>query len=102
MVQRGVTNGYRAMWAAAGEADVRTVVNTARLSQADIAAILLKTIRAAELVLPSRVGRPSRIGMRGWHTLMQGSSFIESRSNSTCSPWPEKELDVGTERGARI
>ena len=26
----GVTNGYRAMWAAAGEADVRTVVDTAR------------------------------------------------------------------------
>ena len=27
----GVTNGYRAMWAAAGEADIRTVVDTARL-----------------------------------------------------------------------
>lgn len=32
VVQRKVTNGYRAMWAAAGEADVRTVVDTARLS----------------------------------------------------------------------
>ncbi len=32
VVQRKVTNGYRAMWAAQGEADVRTVVNTARLA----------------------------------------------------------------------
>lgn len=31
VVQRKVTNGYRAMWAAEGEADVRTVVDTARL-----------------------------------------------------------------------
>lgn len=31
VVQRKVTNGYRAMWAANGEADVRTVVDTARL-----------------------------------------------------------------------
>ena len=31
VVQRKVTNGYRAMWAAQGEADVRTVVDTARL-----------------------------------------------------------------------
>jgi transposase len=30
-VQRKVTNGYRAMWSAEGEADVRTVVGTARL-----------------------------------------------------------------------
>ncbi|ACL62412.1 IS66-like element ISMno3 family transposase [Methylobacterium nodulans] len=34
VVQRKVTNGYRAMWAAEGEADVRTVVDTARLSGA--------------------------------------------------------------------
>jgi transposase len=26
VIQRKVTNGYRAMWAAQGEADVRTVV----------------------------------------------------------------------------
>ena len=32
MVQRKVTNGYRAMWAAEGEAAIRTVVDTARLS----------------------------------------------------------------------
>jgi transposase len=31
VIQRKVTNGYRAMWAAAGEADIRTVVDTARL-----------------------------------------------------------------------
>jgi transposase len=46
VVQRKVTNGYRAMWAAAGEADVRTVVDTARLSGADTFATILKTIRA--------------------------------------------------------
>ena len=31
MVQRKVTNGYRAMWAAKGEADIRIVIDTARL-----------------------------------------------------------------------
>ncbi|GJD66714.1 IS66 family transposase ISMno2 [Methylobacterium frigidaeris] len=46
VVQRKVTNGYRAMWAAAGEADVRTVVDTARLAGADTFGIILKTIRA--------------------------------------------------------
>ena len=32
VIQRKVTNGYRVMWAAQGEAAVRTVVDTARLS----------------------------------------------------------------------
>lgn len=32
VIQRKVTNGYRAMWAAKGEADIRTVVATARLT----------------------------------------------------------------------
>src|SRR5918998_2780474 len=32
VVQRKVTNGYRAMWAAKGEAAIRTVVDTARLT----------------------------------------------------------------------
>jgi transposase len=32
VIQRKVTNGYRAMWAAEGEADIRTVVDSARLS----------------------------------------------------------------------
>ena len=31
VIQRKVTNGYRAMWAAKGEADISTVVDTARL-----------------------------------------------------------------------
>ncbi len=31
VIQRKITNGYRAMWSAEGEADVRTVVDTARL-----------------------------------------------------------------------
>ena len=31
MIQRKVTNGYRAMWAAEAEADVRTTVDTAKL-----------------------------------------------------------------------
>lgn len=44
VAQRKVTNGYRAMWAAAGEADVRTVVDTARLSGADTFATIFKTI----------------------------------------------------------
>src|ERR1044072_5600547 len=30
VVQRKVTNGYRSMWAAEGEADIRTVVDKAR------------------------------------------------------------------------
>src|SRR5919112_5304345 len=32
VVQRKITNGYRAMWAAEGEAAIRTVVDTARLT----------------------------------------------------------------------
>jgi transposase len=32
VIQRKITNGYRAMWAAQGEADIRTVVDTARLT----------------------------------------------------------------------
>ena len=35
VIQRKVTNGYRAMWAARAEADVRTAVDTARLKGAD-------------------------------------------------------------------
>jgi transposase len=46
VVQRKVTNRYRAMWAVAGEADLRTVVDTARLSGANTFAIILKAIRA--------------------------------------------------------
>jgi len=46
VVQRKVTNGYRAMWAAEGEAAIRTVVDTARLMGADTFATILKTIGA--------------------------------------------------------
>ena len=35
VIQRKVTNGYRAMWAAEAEADVRTAVDTARLNGAN-------------------------------------------------------------------
>jgi transposase len=35
VIQRKVTNGYRAMWAAQAEADVRTAVDTARLKGAN-------------------------------------------------------------------
>ena len=47
VVQRKVTNSYRAMWAAEGEADVRTVVATAALqTKATSFATLLATITA--------------------------------------------------------
>ena len=46
VVQRKVTNGYRAMWAAEGEAAVRTVVNTARLTGASPFGTILKTVGA--------------------------------------------------------
>ena len=47
VVQRKVTNGYRAMWAAKGEAAVRTVVDTARLSAGpSVFGTILETIRA--------------------------------------------------------
>lgn len=46
VVQRKVTNGYRAMWAAEGEADIRTVVDTARLTGSSPFGTILKTISA--------------------------------------------------------
>ena len=46
MIQRKVTNGYRAMWAAKGEADIRTVVDTARLSGASPFGTILNTVGA--------------------------------------------------------
>ena len=41
-----MTDGYRAMWAAEGEADIRTVVDTARLSVAGPFATILNIVRA--------------------------------------------------------
>lgn len=46
VVQRKMTNGYRAMWAASGEADIPTVVDTARLSGGSPFGTILKTIGA--------------------------------------------------------
>lgn len=46
VIQRKVTNGYRAMWAAKGEADIRTVVDTARLTGATPFGTILKTVGA--------------------------------------------------------
>jgi hypothetical protein len=46
VVQRKVTNGYRAMWAAEGEAAIRTVVDTARLTGGSPFSTVLKTIGA--------------------------------------------------------
>src|SRR3954468_6772120 len=47
VIQRKVTNGYRAMWAAEGEAPVRTVVDTARLtSGTTVFSTILTTISA--------------------------------------------------------
>jgi transposase len=47
VVQRKVTNGYRAMWAAEGEAAIRTVVDTARLTpSATVFGTILATVSA--------------------------------------------------------
>ena len=46
VIQRKVTNGYRAMWAAEGEAAVRTVVDTARLTGASPFGTILRTVGA--------------------------------------------------------
>jgi transposase len=47
VIQRKVTNGYRAMWAAQGEAAVRTVVDTARLTPgATVFGTILATVSA--------------------------------------------------------
>jgi transposase len=46
VIQRKVTNGYRAMWAAQGEAAIRTVVDTARLTPgATVFGTILATVR---------------------------------------------------------
>ncbi len=46
VVQRKVTNGYPAMWAAEGEAAIRNVVDTARLTGSSPFSTVLKTIGA--------------------------------------------------------
>lgn len=44
VIQRKVTNGYRAMWAAEAEADVRTTVDTARLKGANPFDVIFTTL----------------------------------------------------------
>jgi transposase len=46
MNQQKMTNGYRAMWSAADEADIRTVVDTARLTGRSPFSTILKTVGA--------------------------------------------------------
>jgi len=41
VIQRKVTNGYRAMWAAEAEADVRTTIDTAKLNGANPFAVIV-------------------------------------------------------------
>jgi transposase len=46
-IRRKVTNGYRSMWAAKGEADLRTVVGTARLTPGTgVSGTILTTVMA--------------------------------------------------------
>ena len=44
VIQRKVTNGYRAMWAAQAEADVRTTIDTAHLRAANPFEVILTTL----------------------------------------------------------
>ena len=44
VIQRKVTNGYRAMWAAQAEADVRTIIDTARLKVANPFDVIVATL----------------------------------------------------------
>ena len=45
VIQRKMTTGYHAMWAAEGEADIRTVVDTARLTGSSSFGTILTTVR---------------------------------------------------------
>jgi transposase len=44
VIQRKVTNGNRAMWAAEAEADVRTAIDTARLKGANPLSVIVSTL----------------------------------------------------------
>src|SRR5436190_21728667 len=44
VIQRKITNGYRAMWAAQAEADVRTTIDTAKLKGANPFDVILATL----------------------------------------------------------
>ena len=42
VVQQKVTNGYRALWAREAEADVWTIVDTARINSANLFAVIVE------------------------------------------------------------
>jgi transposase len=44
VVQRKMTNGYRAIWAAAGDADIRTIVDSAQLAGSRPFATIFRTV----------------------------------------------------------
>src|ERR1700723_2184075 len=44
VIQRKITNGYRAMWAAQAEADVRTTIDTAKLKGANPFAVIVRAL----------------------------------------------------------
>ncbi|SFG61520.1 Transposase IS66 family protein [Methylobacterium phyllosphaerae] len=60
IVQRKVTNGYRAMWAAEGEAAIRTVLDTARLTGAGRFVTILNTVPAQTPLARAWVVTPQR------------------------------------------
>ena len=61
VVQRKVTNSDSAMWAAEGEAAVRPVVDTARLTRASDFGTILKTVGIASLPSQTRVITQERL-----------------------------------------
>jgi transposase len=56
VIQRKVTNGHRALWAAEADADVRTVVDTARLAGTEPFRTIL------DIPTPRQTPRPSHSG----------------------------------------
>ena len=44
VIQRKITNGYRAMWAAQAEADVETTIDTAKLKGANPFAVIVRAL----------------------------------------------------------
>jgi hypothetical protein len=56
VIQRKVTNGYRAMWAAKAEADVRTTVDTARLRGANPFQTILDIGPTPQISAPKKWG----------------------------------------------
>ncbi|GJD66308.1 hypothetical protein MPEAHAMD_6505 [Methylobacterium frigidaeris] len=85
VIQRKMTNGYRAMWAAQGEADVRTVIATAALrTKVTPFATLLATITACRDVAPARAPLPHLL--RGWAHARYAAANSRPRRRPT-SAW---------------